>query len=73
MSQTDLLSIVRSLDAVFTATSICYTVYVDGLLADSQHSASYWLPLYERRSLLVQNQLQSQFVRNINVKSCDLR
>jgi len=35
MFQTDLLSIIRSLNTVFTATDICHTVYVDGLLARS--------------------------------------
>ena len=32
MFQTDLLSIIRSLDTVFTAIGICRTVYVDSLL-----------------------------------------
>jgi hypothetical protein len=72
MFRIDLLSIIGSLATVFTAIGICHTSYVDCLLADNQHSASCWLLLYERRSLLVQNQLQSFFVRDINVKSCDL-
>ena len=38
MFQTDLLSIIRSLNTVFTATVICHTSYVDCLLADSQHN-----------------------------------
>jgi len=33
MFQTDLLSIIRSLNTVFTAIGICHTVYVDCLLA----------------------------------------
>ena len=33
MFRTDLLSIIRSLDTVFTATGICHTSYVDCLLA----------------------------------------
>jgi len=37
MFRTDLLSIIRSLDTVFTASGICHTIYVDCLLADSQH------------------------------------
>jgi len=45
MFRTDLLSIIRNLDTVFTAIGICHTSYVDCLLsrsnlislADSQH------------------------------------
>ena len=43
MFRTDLLSIIRSLDTVFTAIGICQTSYVDCLparltsLAESQH------------------------------------
>ena len=33
MFRTDLLSIIRSLETVFTATGICHTSYVDCLLA----------------------------------------
>jgi len=33
--RTDLLSIIRSFDIVFTATGICHTGYVDCLLARS--------------------------------------
>jgi hypothetical protein len=33
MIRTDLMSIIRSLDTVFTATGICHIVYVDCLLA----------------------------------------
>ena len=33
MSRTDLLSIIRSLNTVFTAIGICHTSYVDCLLA----------------------------------------
>ena len=32
MFQTDLLSIIRSLDTVFRATAICHAIYVDCLL-----------------------------------------
>ena len=49
MFQTDLLSIIRSLNTVFTAIGICHTSYVDCLasevrsiptsLADSQHTS----------------------------------
>jgi len=35
MFRTDLLSIIRSLDTVFTATGIYHTSYVDCLLARS--------------------------------------
>jgi hypothetical protein len=35
MFRTDLLSIIRSLDTVFTASGICHTSYVDCLLASS--------------------------------------
>jgi len=45
MFRTDLLSIIRSLDIVFTATGICHASFsdchtssVDFLLADSQHN-----------------------------------
>jgi len=38
MFRTDLLSILRSLNIVFTATGICHASYVDCLLADSQHN-----------------------------------
>jgi len=35
MFRTDLLSIIRSLNIVFTAIGICHTSYVDSLLARS--------------------------------------
>jgi len=38
MFRTDLLSIFRSLNTVFTAVGICHTSYVDCLLTDSQHN-----------------------------------
>ena len=38
MFRTDLLSIIRSLNTVFTATGICHTSYVDSLLAESQRN-----------------------------------
>ena len=34
----DLLSIIRSLNTVFTATGICHASYVDCLLPGSQHN-----------------------------------
>jgi hypothetical protein len=37
MFRTDLLSIIRSLDTVFTAIGVCHTIYIDCLLAVSQH------------------------------------
>jgi len=52
MFRTDLLSNIRSLNTVFTATGICYTNYVDCLLARSgwkkhqllwiQYQDSWW-------------------------------
>jgi len=38
MFRTDLLSIFRSLNTVFTVIYICHSSYVDCLLADSQHN-----------------------------------
>ena len=38
MFRTDLLSIIRSLNTVFTAIGICHISYVECLLADSQHN-----------------------------------
>jgi len=38
MFRIDVLSIIRSLNTVFTATGICHTSYDDCLLADSQHN-----------------------------------
>ena len=38
MFQTDLLSIIRSLNTVFTETAICHTSYVACLLTDRQHN-----------------------------------
>jgi len=35
MFRTDLLSIIRSLNTLFTVISVCYTGYVDCLLASS--------------------------------------
>jgi len=40
MFRADLLSIIRGLDTGFTAIGICHTIYVDCLLADSQHKYS---------------------------------
>jgi len=37
MFRTDLLSIIGSLNTVFIAIGVCHTIYVDCLLADSQH------------------------------------
>jgi len=37
MFRTDLLSPIRSLDTVFTATGTSHTIYVDSLPTDSQH------------------------------------
>jgi len=38
MYQTDLPSVIRSLNTAFTAVGICHTSYVDCLLTDSQHN-----------------------------------
>ena len=57
MFRTDLLSIIRSLNTLFTAVGICHTIYVDCLLAvcpkhvelyikiNLRNSASCWLLL----------------------------
>jgi len=42
MFRTDLLSIIRSLNTVFTETGTCRTSYVDCLLADSQRNYEGW-------------------------------
>jgi hypothetical protein len=41
---TDLLSIIRSLNTVFTAICICHTIYTDFLRADNQYKQydKYW-------------------------------
>ena len=36
MFRTDLLSVIRSLDTVFTASGVCHTSYVDCLLVRSR-------------------------------------
>jgi len=38
MFRTDLLSIIKSLNTIFTATGICYTGYVACLLGDISHN-----------------------------------
>jgi hypothetical protein len=38
MFQTDLLSIIRSLNTVYTATGICHASYVDSVLARSGYN-----------------------------------
>jgi len=38
--RTDVLSIIMSLDTVYTAISICPTIEVDCLLTESQHKSS---------------------------------
>jgi hypothetical protein len=48
MFRKDLLSITTSLDTVFTAMGICYTSYVDCMLADCQHD-KYELTLVDFR------------------------
>jgi len=42
MFRADLLSIISSLNTVFTAIGICHTSYVDCLLADSQHIVGFY-------------------------------
>jgi hypothetical protein len=39
--RTDLLSIIRSLNTVFTAIGICHNSYVDCLLTDSQQDLNF--------------------------------
>jgi len=50
MFRTDLLSIIRSRNTVFTAIGICHTIYVDCLLADSQQICISKLKLKNRAS-----------------------
>ena len=38
MFRTDLLSIIRSLNTVFTANGICHTSYISCLLVDWKHN-----------------------------------
>ena len=38
MFRTDLLSIIRSINTVFTAICICHTSYVDRMLVNTQHN-----------------------------------
>jgi len=40
MFRTDILSIIRSLDTVFTTIGVCPAIYVGCLLAESQHKYS---------------------------------
>jgi hypothetical protein len=57
MFRTDLLSIVRSLNTVYTGLGICYASYVDCLLARSG-----WIAVYTVLRLLM---MGSRSVRNI--------
>ena len=50
MFQTDLLSIVRSLNTVFTAIGICHTIYVDCLLVRSGWNCQFHPDLASRQS-----------------------
>jgi hypothetical protein len=50
MFQTDLLSIIRSLDTVFTALGICHTSYVDCLLANAVNTVLRLL-MMDRKSV----------------------
>jgi len=43
MFRTDLLSIIRSLNTIFTGTGICHTSYVDCLLARSGWNSSAFI------------------------------
>jgi len=63
MFRTDLLSIIRSLDNVYTATGICHASYGDCLLADSHHN-QYDMPIavYTLSRLLM---MDSKSVRNM--------
>jgi len=60
MFRTVLLPIIRSLNTVFTATGICYTIYVDCLLASSGWYFC-WLVLYQY--------IMMHGPRNIKIKS----
>jgi len=46
MFRTDLLSIIRSPNTVYTAIGICHTSYVGCLLANSQHSLAFIIGIY---------------------------
>jgi len=54
MFRTDLVSIIRSLNTVFTATGIFHTGYVDWLLARSGWTVS----LSQTRRVLYQNKVE---------------
>jgi len=60
MFRTDLLSIIRSLNTVFTANGICHTSYVYCLLADSQHIIPFAVNTVLRLLMM-----DSKSVRNI--------
>ena len=81
MFRRDLLSIIKRFNAVFTATGICHTSYVDCLFQRSRpkyvesftkikvrNSASCWLLLYEQccHSSLYPADGSSDFLRNVN-------
>ena len=46
MFQTDLLSIIRSLNTVYTAIGICRSSYADCLLADSPHCVRLFVKIF---------------------------
>jgi len=61
MFRTDLLSIIRSLNTVFTAIGICHTGYTDCLLARSAWIAVNTvlrLLMLESKSVLYQNKVE---------------
>jgi len=59
MFQTDLLSIIRSLNTVFTAMGICHTSNVDCLLARSGWNS---VNLFEKCRVLYQNKVEKEYI-----------
>jgi len=55
MFQTDLLSIIRSLNTVYTEVGMCHSGYADCLLASSQHNQHdiYHCCVYSARLLMM--------------------
>jgi len=60
----DLLSIIRSLNTVFTIIGICHTSYVDCLLADSRHN-QYDKITFAVNTVLRLLMMDSKSVRNM--------
>jgi hypothetical protein len=63
MFRTDLLSIIRSLNTVFTAIGICHTSYVDCLLARSGCNVKHTIKIHKIR-------LKNSDARNLSLLRC---